>query len=58
MIEDVIVVIDFFIYEVKCFELRWVVYVDVFISEKIKKKYVIKNCLKEVLKNDGFEVYY
>lgn len=56
--EDVIVAIDFSIHEAKRSESRRVVYADASISEKIKKKHVIKNCLKEALKNDGFEVYY
>ncbi|WP_227845557.1 GGDEF and EAL domain-containing protein [Clostridioides sp. ES-S-0145-01] len=56
--EDVIVAIDFSIHEAKRSESRQVIYADASISEKIKKKHIIKNCLKEALENDGFDVYY
>lgn len=56
--EDVIVAIDFSMHEAKRSESRQVIYADASISEKIKKKHIIKNCLKEALENDGFDVYY
>lgn len=56
--EDIIVSIDFSIHEAKRSESRRVIYADASISEKIKKKHMIKNCLKEALEHDGFEVYY
>lgn len=56
--EDVIVATDFSMHEAKRSESRQVIYADASISEKIKKKHIIKNCLREALENDGFDVYY